>query len=276
MNDHIKDTLPNACRDCGGNHQSSDRPDGIDKPVFPSHALTGFGDWQQAAAVLVEAAVPADGSLPGAWPACAVLLPHVRAVLDLTSDGMWVIAQYLGSSGSYPAARDLYQLIATAYRDSEAYGPEHPFTLTARHELARLIGQAGDAAAARDQLAALLPIRERVLGADHPDTLTTRHELAYWTGQAGDAAAARDQLAALLPIRERVLGADHPHTLNVRHNLPSFTGQAGDAAAARDQFTALLPIRERVLGADHPDALTTRNELTFWSRKTGDAGSGRT
>ena len=46
---------------------------------------------------------------------CAVLLPHARAVLDLTSGGMWQIALYLGHSGSYPAARDLFQLIADAY-----------------------------------------------------------------------------------------------------------------------------------------------------------------
>ena len=46
-----------------------------------------------------------------------MLLPHARAVLDLTSGGMWRIAQYLGYSGSYPAARDLFQLIADAYRD---------------------------------------------------------------------------------------------------------------------------------------------------------------
>ena len=43
---------------------------------------------------------------------------------------------------------------------------------------------AGDAAAARDQFAAFLPIRERVLGAEHPDTLRTRANLAYWTEQA--------------------------------------------------------------------------------------------
>ena len=55
--------------------------------------------------------------------------------------------------------------------------------------------------AARDQYAALLPIRERVLGAEHPDTLTARANLARWTGEAGDAAGARDQYAALLPIR---------------------------------------------------------------------------
>ena len=131
---------------------------------------------------------------------CAVLLPHARAVLDLTSGGMWQIAQYLGYSGSYPAARDLFQLIADAHEDSDAYGPEHPDTLAARDNLARWTGEAGDAAGARDQFAALLPIRERVLGPEHPDTLTARHDLARWTGEAGDAAGARDQFAALLPI----------------------------------------------------------------------------
>ena len=59
------------------------------------------GPVEQAAAALVEAAVPADAELPAAWPVCAVLLPHARAVLDLTSGGMWQIAQYLGYSGSY-------------------------------------------------------------------------------------------------------------------------------------------------------------------------------
>ena len=140
--------------------------------------------WRQAAAALIEAALPADTELPAAWPVCAVLLPHARAVLDLTSDGMWRIAQYLGFSGSYPAARDLFRLIADAHQEDDAYGAEHPDTLAARHELARWTGEAGDAAGARDQFAALLPVRERVLGAEHPDTLTDRTDLAYWIRQA--------------------------------------------------------------------------------------------
>jgi hypothetical protein len=45
----------------------------------------------------------------------------------------------------------------------------------------------GGCSCARDQLAALLPIRERVLGPEHPDTLTTRHSLVYWTGEAANA-----------------------------------------------------------------------------------------
>jgi hypothetical protein len=77
----------------------------------------------------------------------------------------------------------------------------------------------GDAAGARDQYAALLPICERVLGPEHPLTLTIRVNLALWTGRVGDAAGARDQYAALLPICERVFGPEHPLTLTIRGNL---------------------------------------------------------
>ena len=180
--------------------------------------------WQTTAAALMEAAIPDATRLPETWPACALLLPHARAVLGPTSGGMGRIARYLGWSGSYPAARDLWQLIADAYKDDDAYGPEHWDTLRARGKLAGWTGWAGDAAGARDQFAALLPVEERVLGAEHRDTLTDRGHLARWTGEAGDAAAARDQHAALLPIEERVLGAEHPDTLTTRHDLANWTG----------------------------------------------------
>ena len=52
--------------------------------------------WRQAAAALIEAAIPGDTDLPGTWPACAALLPHAQAALALTSDGMARIAEYLG------------------------------------------------------------------------------------------------------------------------------------------------------------------------------------
>jgi hypothetical protein len=68
-------------------------------------------------------------------------------------------------------------------------GPEHPATLTARHALARWTGEAGDAAAAREQYAELLPVTERVLGPKHPHTLADRDHLAYWTRKARDLSA---------------------------------------------------------------------------------------
>ena len=46
-------------------------------------------EWQQAAAALIEAAIPGDTDLPETWPVCAALLPHAQAALDMTSGGMW-------------------------------------------------------------------------------------------------------------------------------------------------------------------------------------------
>ena len=223
--------------------------------------------WRQAAATLIEAAIPTDIDLPAAWSACTALLPHAQAVLDLTSDGIWQIALYLGFSGSYPAARDLFELIA--HRQDDVYGAEHPDTLAARGRLAHWTGEAGNPAAARDMLAELLPVDERVLGPEHPGTLVDRADLALWAGEAGDPAAARDQYAELLPVYERVLGPEHQETLLARHELAAWTGEAGDAAGARDQYAALLPIHERVLGPEHPATLTTRRNLACWAEQCG-------
>jgi Tetratricopeptide repeat len=231
--------------------------------------------WEHAAAALVEAAVPADSELPEAWSACAVLLPHARAVLDLTSDGMRRIAQYLGCSGSYPAALDLFGLIAGAHAASYPQRPEHPGNLSARHNLAHWTGEAGDAVGARDQFAALLADRERILGPEHPATLHARHHLARWAGEAGDAAGARDQFAALLPISKRILGPEDPVTLAARHHLARWAGEAGDAAGARDQFAALLPDRERVQDPEHPATLATRHGLARMTGEAGDAAGAR-
>jgi hypothetical protein len=231
--------------------------------------------WKQAAAKLVEAAIPDDTSLPAAWPACAALLPHARAVLRLTGDGMLRIADYIGSSGSYTAARDLFRLITEARTADDAYGPGHPGTLQARDKLAHWTGKAGDAAGARDQYAALLPASEGLLGPEDPTSLAARYGLARWSGAAGAAAGARDQFAALLPVCERVLGSEHPHTLAARHSLAFWTGEAGDPAAARNQFAALLPVREQVLGLEHRDTLTTRGNLARCTGEAGDAARAR-
>jgi hypothetical protein len=231
--------------------------------------------WRQAAAALIEAAISGDPELPANWPVYAVLLPHARAVLELTSGGMGRIADYLGQSGSYPAARNLYQLIADAYREDDAYGPEHRDTLVAHVNLAYWTGEAGDAAGARDQFAALLPIQERVMGPKDPRTLADRGGLAIWTGEAGDAAGARDQLAVLLPIEEQILGPEHPDTVTTGRNLARWTGTAGDPAGARDQLIVLVPVQDRVMGAGHPDTLAARRDLAGWTGQAGDPAGAR-
>jgi hypothetical protein len=229
--------------------------------------------WRQAAAAVVEAAIPADPEAPDSWPEFAALLPHSRAALTAESHGMERIASYLGASGSYAAARELAQHVLEARL--RVLGPEHPGTLTARGTVAYWTGEAGDPAAARDLFAALLPVRERAAGPEHPDTLSVRHSIARCTGEAGDAAAARDLSGALLPVRERVLGPEHPDTLTTHGNLAYWTGEAGDPAAARDLFAALVPAHERVVGPEHPDTLATRHTLAYWTGAAGDPAAAR-
>ena len=52
--------------------------------------------WRQAAAAVIEAAIPGDTDPPETWPVCAALLPHAQAALADDSDGMERIADYLG------------------------------------------------------------------------------------------------------------------------------------------------------------------------------------
>ena len=80
-------------------------------------------DWHQAAAALIEAAIPADTEPPATWPVCAALLPHAQAALADDSDGMARMANYLGRSGSYAAARDL---CGNGRGKGTILGPEHP------------------------------------------------------------------------------------------------------------------------------------------------------
>ena len=264
------------------------------------------------AAALLQAALPDDPEALENRPVYAGLLAHAVTVLDPGSDAMDKVIDYLDAAGDWRTARTLQHRRLTAL--SDRIGPEHPHTLTTRHDLASLTGKAGDAEGARQMLDQLLPVAERVLGAEHPHTLATRHNLASWTGHAGDAGAARQMLAELLPVEERVWGVEHPHTLATRHNLASWTGDAGDARqmlaqllpvaervwgvehphtlatrhnlaswtgdagdaeGARQMFDHLLPVRERVLGAEHPDTLTTRHSLASWTGQAGDAEGAR-
>src|SRR5215472_4013719 len=167
---------------------------------------------------------------------------------------------------------DLIQRVLAALRDREEVGHKpQEGELRSRIERARWTGETGDAAGARDQLAALVPTVERMLGPEHPETLTARSSLAHWTGRAGDAAAARDQLAALVPVVQRVFGPEHPETLTSRRYLAHWTGRAGDGAAARDQHAALVRAYEQVRGPEHPETLSVRSNLAVWTEDAGDA-----
>lgn len=251
----------------------------------------GLADqWQQAAAALIEAAMPEDSRQPQTWPEFRKLRPHADKALSAGSSGMEQIATYLGNSGSYADARDLQRSVLAARE--QTLDPKHPDTLTARRNLAHWTGQAGDPAAALNQGWALLPVTAWVRGAEHPHTLIVRADIANWTRKAKrrgghgrklpDIRAVRadtpretrtargpvratDQYTTLLPVVERVLRPEHPLTLEVRDRLAWSTGEAGNPFEARAQFGALLPVVKEALGSEDPLTLDVRAGFARWT-----------
>ena len=154
----------------------------------------------------------------------------------------------------------------------DVLGPDHPYTLTVRNNLAvayRSVGRFGEAIELFEQV---LAERERVLGADHPDTLKTRDSLAGAYRSVGRFGEAIDAWEELLPDCQRVLGADHPDTLNTRNNLAGAYKSVGRFGEAIELYEQVLAERERVLGADHPDTLNTRNNLAGAYKSVGRFG----
>ena len=84
-----------------------------------------------------------------------------------------------------PSASAPSRAVLSVSSTSVGPGTRHPGTLTARGNLARWLGVAGQADHAAAQYRDLLTDRLRVLGPDHSDTLTTRGNLAHWLGVAG-------------------------------------------------------------------------------------------
>jgi TIR domain/Tetratricopeptide repeat/NB-ARC domain len=133
--------------------------------------------WAGAALLLIEASFPAE-SEPAAWSACAVLMPHVIAVVDhaeafdveaeATAELCSRAGLYLWSRGQYRQALPLGEQALAARR--RVLGDDHPDTLYSMNNLAQTRHALGDLDGARDLHEQTLAARRRVLGDDHPDT----------------------------------------------------------------------------------------------------------
>ena len=151
----------------------------------------------------------------------------------------------------------------------DVLGPDHPYTLTVRTDLAGAYYSAGRLAEAIDAWKELLPDCQRVLGPDHPVTLTVRNNLAVAYKSVGRFGEAIELFERVLADRVRVLGPDHPVTLTVRNNLAGAYYSVGRFGEAIELFERVLDECKRLLGPDHPDTLTVRNNLAGAYKSVG-------
>ena len=229
--------------------------------------------WRDAAAALVEAALPVDPESPGTWKSFALLLPHALVTFGPRRPGLSTLLTYLDVSGDYPTARGLQeQVVADAVA---RLGERDPEALEARAKFATWTGLSGDPIAARDMFGQLRAVREWVSGPEHPRTLVMAANLADWTGQAGDWSLARDLSAQTLPVQRRIAGDHDRDTVALWADLGFWTGQAGDPAAACAIYEEFMPIQERVLGARHRDTLAARDQYARFVGEAGDPARAR-
>jgi plasmid stability protein len=77
----------------------------------------------------------------------------------------------MGARGDHAGAEAEYRDVLAA--ELRVLGPDHPSTLTTRHEIARMIAAQGDHAGAEAEYRDVLADKVRVLGPDHPSTKAT-------------------------------------------------------------------------------------------------------
>ena len=176
--------------------------------------------------------------------------------------------------GQAAEAETQYRQVLDAQR--RVLCPDHPDTLTTRHNIGRVLADQGRTADAEREYQQVLDARLRVLGSDHPDTLMTRHEVARMLAAQGKPAEAEAEYQQVLGAEMRVLGPDHPTTLATRHRIASVVADQGKAADAETEYRQVLDAKRWVLGADHPSTLATRHRIASVLADQGKAADGET
>jgi hypothetical protein len=139
------------------------------------------------------------------------------------------VLEVLHDRQSHIPAENLARWTAWHARIEDALGPDHPYTLATRYNIAYWTGRTGHAHEAVRLYREVLAASERVLGEDDPTTIGARHELSAWTGETGDAHRALELVREVLADSERTFGPDDPRTLAARYNVAGWTGQTGNA-----------------------------------------------
>jgi Tetratricopeptide repeat/Domain of unknown function (DUF4062)/NB-ARC domain len=259
--------------------------------------------WRTAASLLAGAVGELNWVEPRDWPGIVELIPHLQVLLGapdgrldaehLTSlmeaSRRIIVAHHWG--GLLPDAAELtrtsplhtaelgedeaeivrpgrWEEAEAAFREvhesrSRTLGQDHPSTLTARHNIARMLAYGDRWPDSEVAFREVLEIRRRVCGDGHPDTLVAHTNVALSIAHQGRWAEAESLFQEVLDIEQRVLRIDHPATLVIRHFLAWTVANQGRWAEAEASFREILHTRRRALGEDHLDTLATSHNLAW-------------
>jgi tetratricopeptide (TPR) repeat protein len=245
-------------------------------------APQGRDAWAGLAVSLLEEAFPTQLHMPGTWPRCAQLVPHVLATAEhantpqaavIAATTLHRATEYLSRRAELRAARTAAERALATFE--AVYGPEHPNVARTLGNLATVLTQLGDLAAARAALERCWTIFEVDYGPEHPDVARTLGNLGNVLSELGDLAAARAVLERALAIFEVVYGPEHPEVVRALVNLGGVLSDLGDLAGARAVLERALAIGETVLGPEHPEVAVAVSSLGVVLMRLGDLAGAR-
>ncbi|MEV6132275.1 tetratricopeptide repeat protein [Streptomyces violaceusniger] len=230
----------------------------------------------EAAATLLEAALPAEAGSGARGESVALLVPHAAGLLrqigGATAERVMELAIRLAErvydAGDYTAA--LTTAEATASTTRRLLAPEHPLALTAQHHVARALFRLGRFEESENLHRRVLQVRERVLGTDHPDTLDSCFALRQPLHLMRRYAEALRFLRRALDGQRSRLGEQHPKTLKSRAILLALLCECRE----NDEFTRIAPgtvdACEQVLGRYHSTTMDARLNHAYGALYIGD------
>jgi serine/threonine protein kinase len=142
-------------------------------------------------------------------------------------------------------------------------GAEHPETLNALHNLARLyadVGRRDEALIIQERVRALLG---KILGPEHSDTLQAIEDLSISYFAAGRQQEAIAMLERVLAVQRKLHGALDPNVVMDMNNLASFYEAAGRPADALEMREKVLELRLKAGSREHPNTLMAIGNLAI-------------
>ncbi|MFE2185086.1 tetratricopeptide repeat protein [Streptomyces sp. NPDC059455] len=231
----------------------------------------------EAAASLLEAALPAEAGSGGGDGYVGLLVPHTAGLLrrvdggaaDQVVDLAVRLSERIHETGDYAAALALAQEAAGVGK--RMLGAEHPLTLSARHRVGRSLFRLGRYEESEQLHRRVLQVRERVLGVHHPNTLEScfalRQPLHLMQRYEEDLALLRRAAEG----QQTVLGATHPKTLKSRSILMVLLAEVGEDQEFGRTAPDTVTDCEQALGHDHPTTLDARLNYAYGLLQFGDA-----
>jgi tetratricopeptide (TPR) repeat protein len=140
-------------------------------------------------------------------------------------------------------------------------GDDHPDTLTALHNIGRMLIYQDRAQEAELVNHQVLEGKRRVYGESHAETQVSHVNVALGMAKRGRWVDAEAAFRQVLDVQRRVLRADHPAMLLVRHHIGWTVAHQGRWAEAEAIFRDVLVAKRRIFDENYSSTLATRSEL---------------